>query len=136
MPVHVNFHIFVDTNGKATVTSQTISGGTAPTLRLQRGDKVTFTSNDPASEIRLKNHNGAAPPRTKVGSPFGAQLPPGKRHKVAAGVAAGTVFTVKVACDFDNHFDIDCGHEVNRHFSDWGARDGHTPGFSLPGPND
>jgi hypothetical protein len=130
--VHLNFHIHVDRNGKATVTSQTISGGTVPTTQLQAGDKVTFTSNVPSSEIRFKVYRSAPPPKTQEGSPFGDALPAGKRHTVADG----KVFMVKKACDTDHRFTFDCGHDVNGDFSEWGARTGVTPGGNVPGPDE
>jgi hypothetical protein len=132
MPVHLNLHINVDRNGKAHVTNQTISGGTVPTTQLQVGDKVTFTSNDPSSEIRFKVFGGSPPPpNAQSGSPFD-DLPSGKRHKVSKG----TVFIVKNACALDNHFIFDCGHDVNGDFSEWGSRTGVPPGGNMPGPND
>jgi len=131
MTVHLNFHINVDRNGKAHVTSQTISGGTVPTTQLRLGDNVTFTSNDQSSEIRFKVFGGPPPANTQSGSPF-EDLPPGKRHKVSKG----TVFIVKNPCSFDNHFIFDCGHDVSGDFSEWGAGTGLPPGGSMPGPND
>jgi hypothetical protein len=132
MPVHLNHHILVDSNGKATVVNMTISGGVVPITQLQPGDTVTFSSNDPNSEIRYKEQQGAPPPKTQKGSPFGSDLPPGRRHKVSLG----TPFTVKTACDVDNHFTFECGHDVGGNFSEWGARTGRPVGGNTPGPED
>ena len=131
MPVHLNYHIFVDGNGKATVTTQAISGGTVPITQLQAGDKVTFTSNVSSSEIRFKVYRRAPPLQTQAGSPFGADLRAGKRYTVADGKP----FKVKKACDVDHHFIFECGHDVNGDFSEWGARTGVTPGANVPPPD-
>ena len=136
MAVHLNFHILVDQNGKAKVLPQTVSGGTAPTTQLQPGDKVTFTSDDPTTEIRFKTAQDSLPPNARAGSPFPDQLAAGKRHNVATGVSAGKVFTVRTACDFSNHFVFECGHEVSGRFSEWGTLEGDIPGGGVPGPND
>ena len=136
MTVHLNFHIFVDRNGKAKVSNQTISGGPAPTNQLQPDDRVTFTSNDPDSEIRFKKAQDSLPANAQAGSPFADQLAPGNRHKVEAGVLAGTVFTVRTACDIDNHFVFECGHDLSGGFSEWGTLEGDIPGGGVPGPND
>jgi selenocysteine-specific translation elongation factor len=135
MPVHMNLHIFVDRNGKAKVTSQVISGGTVPTNRLDPGDKVTFTSNDKTTEIRFMNDQDSLPPRGRAGSPFGAQLRPKKTHNVADGALKGTVFTVRTACNVDNPFVFECGHEVGGDFSPWGTLEGDTPGGGVPTPD-
>jgi hypothetical protein len=92
MSVHVNLHIFVDRNGKAKVTSQTISGGTAPTNRLDPGDKVTFTSNDPTTEIRFMNNQDSLPPRARPGSPFGVQLPQKEAQCGRRGIKGHSVY--------------------------------------------
>jgi len=132
VPVHLNFHVHVDRNGKATVTTQTISGGTVPTTRLEPGDKVTFTSNLQSSEIRFKVFRTAPPPPAQEGSPFGDDLPAGKRYTVSDG----KVFTVKKTCDTDHRFLFECGHDVSGDFSEWGAPTGVTPGGGVPGPNE
>jgi hypothetical protein len=132
MPVHLNFHLWVDRNGKATVTTQTISGGPVPTTKLQPGDKVTFTSNDEFAEIRFKLFGSDPPPKTKKGSAFPNQLPEGQRHRVVTG----REFTVETACDFDNHFVVECGHDVNGDFSEWGAPTGRPRGMNMPGPTE
>src|SRR5438093_3741947 len=117
MPVHLNQHIFVDSNGKAIVTNQDISSPGVPITQLQNGEKVTFTSNDPTTVIRYKVFPGAPPANTQAGTPFGAQPPPGqaqlpagRTHNVIDGVKAGTQFTVTQACSFSNHFIFECGH--------------------------
>ena len=131
MPVHLNFDINVDPNGKAFVTNQTISGGPVPTTQLQPGDTVTFSSSDESSEIRFKVYRNGPPPNTQEGSPFGDDLPAGKRHLVKDG----KMFTVKKGCDLKNRFIFECGHEMNGTFSEWGAHEGLTPGGSMPGPD-
>src|SRR5437870_1980076 len=80
VPVHLNHHLFVE-NGKIDVMNQTISGGNGrPAERLQRGDKVTFTTNNPAAELYYEEVTGRAPAHTQSGSPFGNELPPGPTH--------------------------------------------------------
>src|SRR5262249_9519568 len=137
MAVHLNFHLYVNRNGKATVTTQTISGGPVPTTKLEKDDKVTFTSNDPSAEIRFKAFGtDPLPPKTKKGSAFPTKLPEGRRYKVAEGAAQGKVFIVEVPCDFDDHFVIECGHDVSGDFSEWGAPTGRQKGMGMPGPNE
>ena len=135
VPVHLNHHISVDSNGKATVTNQGISSPGVPITQLQNGDKVTFTSDDPTTVIRYKQFSSALPSKTQSGTPFAA-LPPGTPHNVATGVMAATQFTVTQPCDFSSHFIFECGRMINNVFSEWGAPTGVTPGGSTPGPND
>ena len=135
VPVHLNHHIFVDDNGKATVTNQTISGPEIEITQLNPGDKVTFTSNDPTSQTRYNVFDGPPPAKTQKGSPFG-DLPAGTIHKVVTGVVEARVFTVTTKCDDNNHFTFECGRPVNGRFSVWGTPAGVPTGGNTPGPND
>ena len=149
VPVHLNHHLFVE-NGKIDVMNQTISGGNGrPAERLQRGDKVTFTTNNPAAELYYEEVTGRAPAHTQSGSPFGNELPPGPTHthNVADGVKKGKVFRVKTACSFPSHFTFVCGLRKNgkferlRYYREGGTEGGNpaggnTQGGNTPGPND
>ncbi len=121
MPVHLNHHILVDSAGNATVISQTIEGDEVPTKKLKRGDRVTFTSNRPDSEIRYKDK-----------SPFPGQLAVGKRYKVSNRKS----FQVEDPCDDSSPLVFECGHAVDRAFVSWGARRGRLKGGNTPGPDD
>jgi hypothetical protein len=125
---HLNHHIAVAADGTTKVTN-TFSGGTNPTnIQLQPGDKVTFTSDNPDTEILYKEFD-PLPPKTQSGSPFEPDLKAGDRHKVSLA----TEFTVHRPCDFNAHFVFACGRDMGGVFSAWSSTG--KPGGSTPGPD-
>ena len=82
---HLNHHIAVAADGTTKVTNS-FSGGNPTNIQLQPGDKVTFTSDNPDTEILYKEFD-PLPAETQSGSPFAPNLPPGTRHKVTISAA-------------------------------------------------
>ena len=94
----------IQVNNDVVTVKTTLGAG-----KLKKGHMVTFKSNDPNTTIRFDGT-----------SPF-LDLPAGK--ELVIGTAGQGPF--KVAIAGDHHFD--CGHIVNKVFTNWAGGGAHTP---------